>query len=166
MTEIRVIGPADEVPEILQIIRDNIPNIIYEREYEPYEHGIIRVSFTVEEKLQMAVKGNLQDWAILEYCEQTRKTGDVMRYFSLTHDVAREMLDRLVNSGDLVRGLSDKTYFYLSRKEAVFCRDCDHWNEDEGVCLVRGAIFYTCGWFPRNSELACKKYSRKQEGCE
>lgn|GEM_PF-6696019 len=122
MITIRVSGPQEDIDSVLDIVRANVPNIIKENSYDSRdEDGVKLVYFNISDELQRRSKDNLQDWAIIEFCNSIRTTSDIKNYFDIGYSELKEILDRLVGSKDLVRRLEDKHYCYLDAKMANCC---------------------------------------------
>lgn len=136
MTTIRVSGPEGEIGPIVERIKAAFPTeIVSEKSYDSdREEGIKLVYMNIDDDLQTRSKGKLEDWAVIEYCHNTRRTSEIMRYFDLDYDTAKEILDRLAESGALIRELDRKTYTYLDAKKAIWCKDCQHFDKEEEEC--------------------------------
>jgi len=149
MTTIRVSGPKDELGPIIERIKAAFPEIVSEKTYDSdREEGILLVYFNIEEELQKRAKANLEDWTIIEYCHERRGTSEIMRYFNLEYDTAKEILDRLAQSGALVRDVYRKSYYYLDSRKAVYCKDCARFDPEKKEC-VDGSYRNTDSWeFP------------------
>lgn len=74
--------------------------------------------------------GPLEDWRIIEYCNNLRSKADVMRNFNISFEQAEEILTRLADSGALLRWVYDKKYIYLDARWLKFvkplCKNCEH----------------------------------------
>ena len=130
MTDIRISGEPELVQQILAAIRDNIPGVYSERKFPSDRvEGEILIYLKVQEPNQI-IRGNLQDFQVIEFCKAWRSKSQVATYFGLTFGAAEEILERLHESGDLVRNLDDSGakrhhhYEYLDAKLATYCKDC------------------------------------------
>lgn len=139
MTTIRVSGPENEIGPIIERIKAAFPEIVSEKIYDSdREEGVKLAYFNIEEELQKSAKANLEDWAIIEYCHQERKTSEILKYFNLEYDNAKEILDRLTESGALFRDVILKSYHYIDSRKAVYCKDCARFNPELNECSGRG----------------------------
>ena len=129
MTTIRITGNPEEVRRIFEGIKDHIPTVLEVNEYDQREGSDISIYIVCMEQLQKDAKGNLQDWAIIEYCRQWRTTPEIKKYFSMSYEETREICDRLYACGALGRRLIDKSYGYIDRGLLHRCSDCMHYQE-------------------------------------
>lgn len=130
MTDIRISGEPELVQQILAAIKDNIPGVYSERKFPSDRvEGEILIYLKVQEPNQI-IRGNLQDFQVIEFCKAWRSKSQVATYFGLSFGAAEEILERLHESGDLVRNLDDSGakrhhhYEYLDAKLATYCKDC------------------------------------------
>lgn len=130
MTDIRISGEPELVQQILAAIKDNIPGVYSERKFPSDRvEGEILIYLKVQEPNQI-IRGNLQDHQVIELCKAWRSKSEVATYFGITFGAAEEILERLHESGDLVRNLDDSGakrhhhYEYLDAKLATYCKDC------------------------------------------
>ena len=155
MTCIRIDGPPEVVNQVAGIIKDVVPGITDEKQYNSsYTRGDIIVYIYVQEPNQV-IAGNLKDYQVIEYCRDWRSKSQVANYFSIKFEAAEEILERLTNSGDLVRELNDSgakrhhKYEYVDATKVHLCKCCKHHEvAEEGSSiwckLNRG---YVCrGW--------------------
>lgn len=164
MPTIRVMGHPEEIKEICEIIKREVPGIDLEKTFETRDEGnIIRIYYRIPDELQKSAKLGLQEWMVLDYCQNVRGTSEIMRFFDLEYAEAREMLDRMHSSGILVRELFDRSYRYLDARKAVFCQDCCYYNSDELECDCRG-VFHSCQeWFEADGPRSCHNYTPKSD---
>lgn len=128
MTEIRIKG--DHKDKVLAVIKELFEVL----EVQDYGNATY---CTIKDELQKNSENNLQDWMIIEYCKEWRTTPQIMKYFKLEYDTAREILDRLYSSEALGRRLDDKKYAYIDRDIVHRCKDCISFtpvDEDECFC--------------------------------
>ena len=127
MTEIRITGNEEEVKRIIESIRPVIPEIL---EINQHDRSETTTSYylTLMEPLQKDSVGQVQDWAIIEYCQEWRTTPQIKKYFKLEYEQTREICDRLYSQGVLARRLFDKSYGYLDRGKLHRCEDCQHFE--------------------------------------
>lgn len=130
MTDIRISGEPELVQQILAAIKDNIPGVYSEKKFPSHRvEGEILIYLKVQEPNQI-IRGNLQDFQVIELCKAWRSKSEVATYFGITFGAAEEILERLHNSGDLVRNLDDSGakrthhYEYLDARLATYCKDC------------------------------------------
>ena len=162
MTEIRIRG--DLKNEVLETIKAQY-EILETNDYNDAVYCIIK------DPLQKISENNLQDWMIIEYCKEWRTTPEIMKYFKLEYDTAREILDRLYASEALGRRLEDKRYAYIDRDIVHRCKECVHFIKmdemeipatissfNNGRCEIDGNGFHNDGELNR-----CEDYDPKQK---
>lgn len=128
MTEIRIKG--DHKDKVLAVIKEQFEVL----EIQDYGNATY---CTIKDELQKKSENNLQDWMIIEYCKEWRTTPQIMKYFKLEYDTAREILDRLYSSEALGRRLEEKKYAYIDRDIVHRCKDCISFilvDEDDCFC--------------------------------
>lgn len=108
------------------------------KEYDYHEDKRMKsVYVDIPSKFQIVI-GNLQDYQVLEYCYNFRSKNQLAKEFHITWDAAGEILDRLANSGDLIKMVSDKRYEYIRADVAKLvvkeCGNCDHRTISWGEC--------------------------------
>ena len=136
MTSIRVAGPPDFVNQIVGMIKKTVPDIVDEKQYNSdYVRGDIIGYMSVLEPNQV-IAGNLKDYQVIEFCRDWRSKSQVAKYFNLKFEAAEEILERLTDSGDLVRTLNDSGakrhhhYEYIDAQQTVLCKDCAYCRKD------------------------------------
>lgn len=162
MTEIRIRG--DLKTEVLETVKKTYDVL----EVNDYDNAIY---VTIKDPLQKNSENALQDWMIIEYCKEWRTTPQIMKYFNLEHDTAREILDRLYSSEALGRRLDDKRYTYIDRNIVHRCKDCVHFikmDEMEIPAMVSSFNNGRCeidgNGFHYDEELnRCEDYDPKQK---
>lgn len=122
MTEIRIKG--DHKDKVLAVIKELFEVL----EVQDYGNATY---CTIKDELQKNSENNLQDWMIIEYCKEWRTTPQIMKYFKLEYDTAREILDRLYSSEALGRRLDEKKYAYINRDIVHRCKDCISYTPDD-----------------------------------
>lgn len=127
MTKIRITGDEEEVKRIIESIRPVIPEIL-ETDTHWQSDTTVAYYLTLQEPLQKEAAGQVQEWAIIEYCKEWRKTPEIKKYFGMEYESVREICDRMYSQGVLARRLMDKSYAYLDRGLLHKCADCMHFE--------------------------------------
>lgn len=146
--KLRITGTAEDRAQLIQALRNE--GYQFQDPEKEYTAGDLRertVYIDIQSEHQK-VCSNLQDWQVLEYCNNFATKAGVARNFGVTFEEAEEILDRLAASGALLKWVVDKRYEYLDARYSRFvqrkCGNCDHrtgWgdcalNEHEGYCKV------------------------------
>lgn len=161
MTTIRLSAPENEIGPLIERIKAAFPEIVSEKIYDSdREEGVKLAYFNIEEDLQKRAKSNLEDWAIIEYCHELRGTSSIMRYFDLDYDRAKEILDRLVNSGALARELNRKSYSYIDAKKVNWCRNCIYFDKEALECSKHNRYAGNDTW---HLPYQCTKYAERND---
>lgn len=135
MTKLKLTGDKEEIGRILEDIKPLLPEIMTRDDYETEGSKEYTIYLVLKEPLQKDAEWNLQDWMIIEYCQQWRTTPQIKKYFNMTYDQTREICDRLFSSGALCRRLNDKVYEYRDRGTVHRCMDCQYYHRitDEDI---------------------------------
>ena len=168
MTDIRVSGQPDLVKGLVDLIKKYVPDIISEKEYNSNTPGEILVYLSVQEPNQV-IRGGLQDHQIIEYCYSWRTKAQVAKYFSIEFEAASEILERLTDSGDLLRYLDDSGaklhhhYEYINSNLVHYCKDCKHSHYIEKghelICTFNDQQW----WCSRYHPVQCEHFDSAEE---
>ena len=131
--KIRITGTDAERSHVMKLLM-TLPITEVSKEYNAEDMREKTVYVTIRGINQ---GGPLEDWRIIEYCNNIRSKADVMRNFSITFEQAEEALTRLTDSGALLRWVYDKKYIYLDARWLKFikpqCKYCEH-RGGFGIC--------------------------------
>lgn len=160
--KVRIIGPKDEVAELISSLREK-----YEiskadgpkasSEVDGWELWYLEMPSAIQK-----IVGNLQEWQILQYCSDWRSKANVMHFFDISWGAAEEILERMYASGSLIRDVEDsgsrRSGKYVYRDAVAGCGDCEsckYWARK------RGTKDWQCAWGIRKNPEPCKFYARK-----
>lgn len=113
------------------------------------------------------VASTLQDYQVIEFCSKWRTKADVMHQFRIPFEAAEEILERLINSGALVKYVEDKHYAYTDSRWLQFvekrCGTCDNRSLAWGECYagVKPDDIADTNYIPVGHP-ACSKYLPSQ----
>lgn len=126
--KIRITGTDAERAHAMELLK-SLPITDVSKLYPADDMREMSVYLTITGEHQT---GPLEDWRIIEYCNGMRSKADIMRFFNISFESAEEILNRLTDSGALLRWVYDKKYIYLDARWAKFvkpkCKDCEHRN--------------------------------------
>lgn len=159
--KVRITGTLEDREGIIMALKAAgydfvVPSRLYDSEDMRYKTCYLDIPSKDQQ-----IGSNLQDWQVIEYCNNFRSKNDVARNFNIQFEAAEEILDRLAETGALLKWVDDKKYVYLDARWAQFvkpiCGNCDH-RTGWGDCTLK-----TDGVYCRVND-SCDKFAPSRWG--
>lgn len=128
--KIRIIGDDQERGEVIELLRSKYKLNSVSQEYDSRDDERYKMVYVEILHKSQEIIGCLQDYQVIEYCNRPRSKIEVSRNFKMSFEAAEEILNRLSESGALIKFLNDKKYVFIDEKlvkeVSSKCGNCEH----------------------------------------